>query len=95
MSSDGQLESLVSRIVRLEEEKRDTASAIRDCYTEAKGKEFNVKALRLVVKRQLETSEAREKREEAEAEAALLESRLGQLVGTPLGRATISREMHA
>ena len=91
VSTDHQLESLVSRIVRLEKEKRETGAAVKDCYVEAKAKGLNVKALRIVVKRQLETSEAREKREEAEAEAALLESRLGTLATMPLGRAAIAK----
>lgn len=44
------LRSLVERIERLEEEKRELQSDIRDIYAEAKSAGFDVKALRTVLK---------------------------------------------
>lgn len=55
MSSDvngvarDQLRSLVERIERLEEEKKDLVSDIKDIYAEAKGVGFDTKVLRRVV----------------------------------------------
>jgi uncharacterized protein (UPF0335 family) len=45
-----QLQALVERIERLEEEKSGIASDIRDVYSEAKGNGFDVKALRTIVR---------------------------------------------
>lgn len=44
------LRSLVERIERLEEEKKELQSDIRDIYAEAKSAGFDVKALRTVLK---------------------------------------------
>ena len=44
------LRSLVERIERLEEEKKELQSDIRDIFAEAKSAGFDVKALRTVVK---------------------------------------------
>src|SRR5437016_7742950 len=88
---DKRLDSLVSRIVRLEEEKRETSDAIKDVYIEAKSAGYNPKALRVIVRRRLESEEDRSKREVIEAEVELLEARLGDLAKMPLGRAAIDR----
>lgn len=45
-----QLKSLVERIERLEEEKKQISDDIRDVYAEAKGNGFDVKALRQIIK---------------------------------------------
>ncbi len=45
-----QLNSIVERIERLEEEKANIASDIRDIYAEAKSNGFDAKTLRTVVK---------------------------------------------
>lgn len=45
-----QLNSIVQRIEKLEEEKSNVAADIRDVYAEAKGNGFDVKALRAVIK---------------------------------------------
>jgi uncharacterized protein (UPF0335 family) len=45
-----QLQSIVERIERLEEEKRSTADDIKEVYAEAKGNGFEVKALRRIVR---------------------------------------------
>ena len=46
----GQLQSIVERIERLEEEKKSIADDIRDVYAESKGNGFDVKALRAIVR---------------------------------------------
>jgi uncharacterized protein (UPF0335 family) len=44
-----QLKSLIERIERLEEEKKQTAEDIKDVYGEAKANGFDVKILRKVI----------------------------------------------
>lgn len=48
--ANDQLKSFVERIERLEEEKSGIATDIRDVYGEAKGKGFDVKIMRAVVR---------------------------------------------
>lgn len=88
--SDDHLRSLVDRIVNRESEKHEAAEDIKEIYAEAKSAGYNVKALRLVVKRALESDDKRVKREVVEQEAELLEAALGVLRDTPLGAAAIS-----
>ena len=45
-----QLKAFVERIERMEEEKKAIADDIREIYAEAKGKGFDIKVLRQVVK---------------------------------------------
>jgi uncharacterized protein (UPF0335 family) len=45
-----QLRSIVERIERLEEEKKEVAEQIKDIYAEAKAFGFDVKALRQVIR---------------------------------------------
>jgi uncharacterized protein (UPF0335 family) len=45
-----QLKSIIERIERLEEEKKNIADDIRDVYAESKGNGFDVKALRTIVR---------------------------------------------
>jgi len=53
-----QLQSLVDRIERLEQEKKNLTSDIKDIYHEAKSAGFDVKALRqLIRKRQQDAAE--------------------------------------
>jgi uncharacterized protein (UPF0335 family) len=49
ISSD-QLRQYIARIEKLNEEKSDITSAIRDIYAEAKSQGFDVKAMRHIVK---------------------------------------------
>lgn len=46
----GQLEGFISRIERLEEEKRELLADIREIFAEAKGQGFSAKAIRAVLK---------------------------------------------
>ena len=52
-SADGiaadRLRSIVERIERLDEERKERVSDIKDIYTEAKSAGFNVKVLRMIV----------------------------------------------
>lgn len=53
-----QLRSIVERIERLEEEKANIASDVRDVYAEAKANGYDMKALRQIVRlRKLDTHE--------------------------------------
>jgi uncharacterized protein (UPF0335 family) len=69
-NSDGsvqgdQLKSIVERIERLEEEKRETAEDIKEVYAEAKGNGYDVKILRKVI------AERRRDADERAEEAAI------------------------
>ncbi len=89
-----QLRSVVDRIVRLEEEKSGLSADIKEIYEEAKSAGWTKKAVRIVVKREMEDSEQRASREAVENEAELMLSALGELASTPLGEAAIGRRKH-
>lgn len=79
-----QLRQLVEQIERLEEEKKQLASDIRDKYLEAKGVGFDVKVLRQVIRLRKKT------RDEREEETTVLEvymHALGMLDGAALEQA--------
>ena len=59
-----QLQTIVARIERLEEEKAALAADLRETYAEAKGSGFDVKALRAVV-RLRKQDETKRREEEA------------------------------
>ncbi|SDG86253.1 DUF2312 domain-containing protein [Roseospirillum parvum] len=59
-----QLRSLVERIERLEEEKKNLMADIKDVYAEAKGNGFDTKIIRKIVS--LRKKEDHERREEEE-----------------------------
>lgn len=82
----GRLQNIVERIERLEEERKNLQSDIKDIYTEAKSAGFDTKVLRMLI--------ASRKKDQAEWEEqqALLETymrALGQLADTPLGQAAM------
>lgn len=62
-STQKQLRQLVEQIERLEEEKKQTASDIRDKYLEAKAVGFDVKVLRQVVRLRKKSQEERQEEE--------------------------------
>ena len=68
-----QLQAIIERIERLEEEKKAISDDIRDVYAEAKGNGFDVKALRTIVR--LRKQDADERREQE----AILETYLHAL----------------
>jgi len=56
-----QLQALIERIERLEEERKQTASDIRDIYQEGKSSGFDTKALRAIVRlRKMDVDQRRE-----------------------------------
>ncbi len=59
-----QLQSLIMRIERLEEDKANVAADIREVYSEAKGQGFDVKIMRQVIRlRKMEENDYREQEE--------------------------------
>ena len=62
-SSQKQLRQLVEQIERLEEEKKQLASDVRDKYLEAKAVGFDVKALRQIVRLRKKSQEERQEEE--------------------------------
>src|SRR5689334_9574197 len=85
MTNTPSLKSLVERINRLEDEKQETADAIKEVYLEAKSNGFDVKALRIVIREQ------RRPPDKAVVDMVdLYKSKLGMLADTPLGKAAIA-----
>lgn len=83
-----QLRSIVSRVERLEEEKKAISDDIKEVYSEAKTNGFDAPALRAVVRYRREEKETREARQ------ALIETylhALGDLGDTPLGAAAAEK----
>ena len=72
----GQLKSIIERIERLEEEKKETAEQIKEVYAEAKSNGFDAKTIRKVVSLRKQPTE---ERQEAEALLDLYLSALGML----------------
>jgi uncharacterized protein (UPF0335 family) len=62
-SAQKQLRQFVEQIERLEEEKKQLASDIRDKYLEAKAVGFDVKALRQIVRLRKKSQEERQEEE--------------------------------
>lgn len=89
MSTNNQLQSIVERIERLENEKAVIAEDIKEVYVEAKGNGFDPKILKQVVALRKKDSA---KRAEEQAILATYMNALGMLADTPLGRAAIERE---
>jgi uncharacterized protein (UPF0335 family) len=58
-----QLRSIIERIERLEEEKREIAEAIKEVYAEAKGNGFDVAILRKVISLRKKSSDERSEEE--------------------------------
>ncbi|MGB0506381.1 MAG: DUF2312 domain-containing protein [Pikeienuella sp.] len=74
--ASGQLRSIIERIERLEEEKKEVAEQIKEVYAEAKGNGFDTKTLRKVVTLR---KKAQEEREEEEAMLDLYLHALGMI----------------
>jgi uncharacterized protein (UPF0335 family) len=58
-----QLKAIISRIEKLEEEKKTISDDIRDVYAEAKGTGFDVKALRTVIRMRKQDANERQEQE--------------------------------
>ena len=86
---NGQLQSYVERIEKLEYDKSEIQGWIKDVYAEAKSTGFDVKVLRKVV------ALRKKSRSEIAEEQALIDTylaALGDLADTPLGQAAMKRE---
>ena len=74
----GQLKSIIERVERLEEEKRQVADQIKEVFGEAKANGFDARTIRKVVSLRKKPTE---EREEEEALLDLYLSALGMLPG--------------
>lgn len=86
-NSRDMLKSIIERVERLEDEKKQLSDDIKDVYAEAKGNGFDVKALRVIVRRRKQAAD------ELAAHEAVVETymhALGMLADLPLGAAAIS-----
>lgn len=85
--ADDRLKSFIDRIATLTEERRGLSADIAEVKKEAEDAGYDVKAIGIVVKRNLETAEAKTKREATEDIADAMMVSLGMLADLPLGRA--------
>lgn len=88
--TNNQLQSIIDRIEKLEDERALLAADIKDIYTEAKGNGFEPKIIKKVIA--LRKKDAAQRAEEE----ALLEtymSALGMLADLPLGEAALRRDI--
>lgn len=88
--TNNQLQQIISRIEKLEDEKSALALDIKEVYAEAKSMGFDPKIIRKVV-----SIRAKDAAKLAEEEALLdtYKAALGMLVDTPLGQAALQRGM--
>ncbi len=86
---NAQLQAIVSRIERLEEDKAAISADINEVYAEAKANGFDTKILRKVIG--LRKKEAAQRAEE-EAMLEVYMGALGMLADLPLGQAALKRE---
>lgn len=88
--TNNQLQAIIERIERLEDEKSMIQEGIKDIYSEAKGNGFDPKIIRKVVSIR-KKDQAKVKEEQALLDTYL--AALGMLADTPLGQAAIAREV--
>jgi uncharacterized protein (UPF0335 family) len=87
---NGQLQSIIERIERLEEEKAKISLDIKEIYAEAKANGFDAKILRKIVAIRKQDAD---KRDEEQQLIATYMAALGMLADTPLGQAAIARNV--
>ena len=85
---NGQLQSIIDRIERLEEEKAKISLDIKEVYAEAKANGYDAKILRKIVAIRKQDAD---KRDEEQQLIATYMAALGMLADTPLGQAAIAR----
>lgn len=88
--NNNQLQTIVERIERLEEDKAAIAEDIKSIYAEAKGNGFDPKILRKVIALR---KKAASERDSEQTMIDLYMSALGMLADTPLGQAAIARDL--
>lgn len=86
--SNGQLASIVSRIERLEAERKALADDVKEIYQEAKSGGFEVKVVRRLIR---ERRQDEAEREEIEALLEVYRHALGQIADMPLGQAALAK----
>lgn len=86
--TNNQLNSIVQRIEKLEDERDELRLSIKDIYTEAKSLGFDTKILKKVVAMRKQDAEKRQYEQEM---IDTYMAALGMLADTPLGRASIER----
>lgn len=87
--TNNQLQSIVERIEKLEDDRALLAADVKEIYAEAKSNGFDPKIIKKVI------AIRKKNREEVEAEEQLLHtymSALGMLSDLPLGEAALRRE---
>jgi uncharacterized protein (UPF0335 family) len=87
---NGQLQSIIERIERLEDEKAKISLDIKEIYAEAKANGFDAKILRKIVAIRKQDAD---KRDEEQQLIATYMAALGMLADTPLGQAAIARNV--
>jgi uncharacterized protein (UPF0335 family) len=87
---NGQLQSIIERIERLEDEKAKISLDIREIYAEAKSNGFDAKILRKIVAIRKQDAD---KRDEEQQLIATYMAALGMLADTPLGQVAIARNV--
>ena len=85
---NNQLNSIVERIEKLEDERDELRLSIKDIYVEAKSLGFDTKVLKKVIAMRKQDAEKRQYEQEM---IDSYMSALGMLADTPLGRASIER----
>ena len=85
--SANRLKAFIARIERLEEEKANIATDIREVYAEAKSTGFDTKIMRQVIRLRKMDNQARIEQQEL---LDLYLSVLGDLKDTPLGNAALA-----
>lgn len=86
--NNNQLQSIIDRIEKLEDDRSLLAADIKEIFTEAKSNGYDVKIIRKVLA--LRKKDAAQ-RDEEQALIDTYMSALGMLSDTPLGQAAISR----
>jgi uncharacterized protein (UPF0335 family) len=84
MGPTSQLRSFVNRITELLIERKEIDEALSDTYRDAESNGYDVKALKLSMRRRGETEAQRRKRQETEAIAEVYSAAIGDLFGKPL-----------
>ena len=86
MTTNNQLQAIVSRIEHLEEEKYNIAEDIKEVYAEAKGTGFDPKIIKKIISLRKQDAS---KRAEEQAVLATYMDALGMLADLPLGKAAL------
>lgn len=92
VSAQQQLRQFIEQIERLEEEKKQIASDIRDKCLEAKAVGFDVKAMRQIIKMRKKSKSERDEEESILDVYMHALGMLGELADTPLGEASLDRQ---